>query len=156
MQTCSAQILNLMRFHCKTAHIRSQHFCVPIMRQMNEKIKRSLVKLERSQTWDYPAIAAVCRPVPSSSLQPDGDDCKETLKKSLGVLTLSQESTFLLFPPPPVTLLAILDWSCPRQRRHGGQRLMGSCGKDMDGWVSWLGAVRTEKGWAAEEKKVQR
>lgn len=35
----------------------------------------------------------------------------------------------------------------------GSQRLMGSCGKEMDGWVKWPGAARTEKGWAARRKR---
>ena len=34
-----------------------------------------------------------------------------------------------------------------------GQRLMGSCGKEMDGWVKWPGAARTEKGWAARRRE---
>lgn len=35
-----------------------------------------------------------------------------------------------------------------------GQRLMGSCGKEMDGWVKWPGAARTEKGWAAQRRET--
>lgn len=35
-----------------------------------------------------------------------------------------------------------------------GQRLMGSCGNEMDGWVSWLGAARTEKGCAAQRREA--
>lgn len=35
-----------------------------------------------------------------------------------------------------------------------GQRLMGSCGNEMDGWVSWLGAARTEKGCAARRREA--
>lgn len=30
---------------------------------------------------------------------------------------------------------------------------MGSCGNEMDGWVSWLGAARTEKGCAAQRRE---
>lgn len=31
---------------------------------------------------------------------------------------------------------------------------MGSCGNEMDGWVSWLGAARTEKGCAAQRREA--
>lgn len=144
---CSVQILNLMRFHCKTArrrrtaHIHSQHFCVPIVGQMNEKNKRSLVEFEMSQTWDYPAIAADCCLVPSSSLQSCSGDSTGTLEnKSSGFDSLTSPHVFFFLPQ---CLTGVVRG---RDTGGGGQRLMGSCGKDMDGCVSWLGAVRTEKG----------
>lgn len=34
-----------------------------------------------------------------------------------------------------------------------GQRLMGSCGREMDGWVKWPGGARTEKGWPAGRRQ---
>lgn len=92
MQMCSVQILNLMRFQCKTAqtrkraHISSHYFCVPIIRQINEKNKRFLVRFKMAQTWDYPAITAVCCLVRSSSLWSHSDKSEGTLKTQvLGV-----------------------------------------------------------------------
>lgn len=38
----------------------------------------------------------------------------------------------------------------------GGQRLMGSCGKEMDEWVKWPGAASTEKGWAARRREDEK
>lgn len=42
----------------------------------------------------------------------------------------------------------------PRKSYSGGQRLMGSCGSEMGGWVNWLCAARTEKGCAARRREV--
>lgn len=146
MQMCSVQILNLMRFQCNTAqtrkraHIRSQYFCLPIIRQMNEKNKRFLVGFKMAQTWDYPAITAVCCLVRSSSLRSHGDKVQRDFKNTRP----------WGFDPHAISpfLFSLLQnqTGVARNGDSGGQRLMGSCGKDMDGWVSWLGAVRTEKG----------
>lgn len=42
----------------------------------------------------------------------------------------------------------------PWKSHSRGQRLMGSCGSGMDGWVSWLGAARTEKGCSARRREA--
>lgn len=42
----------------------------------------------------------------------------------------------------------------PQKTYSGGQRLMGSCGNEMGGWVNWLCAARTEKGCAARRREV--
>lgn len=146
---CSVQILNLMRFHCNTA-------------RREKKSSRPLLALlcsdHKTNEWGEPEdslkghrhgiILQSRRSVVlshSSPLQSHSDDPKGTLKsKSLGFDPLTSPHFFFFLPRYQAGVV--------RSGDAGGQRLMGSCGKDMDGWVSWLGAVRTEKGWAAEKK----